>query len=123
MPEGNLRNILRTKPAGTNPLNVTYLKDTGFEARISFANLEELKAYLSQGKPAIILLWTGELGYWDSTKYFDYLHTVVAIGYDDENIFVNDPAFPYITITIPSTEFSAAWSYSQQMLVLIEKSP
>ena len=46
--EAPLRKILKTKPAGTNPLNVTYLKDLGFEARISFSNIEELKTYLDQ---------------------------------------------------------------------------
>ena len=120
-PEGTLRQILKTKPAGTNPLNVTHLKNLGFEARISFSSLEELKAYLSQGKPVIALLWTGELTHWDSTKYFDYLHTVVAIGYDDENILVNDPAFSDYPMAIPYAEFSEAWGYSQQMLIVIEK--
>ncbi len=120
--EGVLRKLLKTKPAGTNPFNVTHLKELGFEARISFSSLEELKSFLSQRKPSIVLLWTGALGYWNSTEYFDYLHSVVAVGFDREGIFVNDPAFSNHPITIPVAEFLEAWSYSQQMLVIVEKS-
>ena len=117
-----LRKVLKTKPAGTNPFNVTHLKELEFEARMSFSNLEELKSFLSQSKPAIAILWTGNLGHWNSTKYFDYLHTVVAIGFDQEGILVNDPAFSNHPIAIPFAEFLEAWSYSQQMLVIIERS-
>ncbi len=119
--EPALCKVLKTKPAGTNPFNITHLKELGFEGRISFSNLEELKSFLSERQPSIALLWTGALGHWNSTKYFDYLHSVVAIGFDQESILVNDPAFSNHPIAIPFAEFLEAWSYSQQMLVIVER--
>ena len=119
--EESLRRLLKTKAAGTNPLNVTYLRDWNFKVSVSFSNLDELKDYIFQEKPIIVLLWTGELSYWNSKEYFDYLHSVVVVGFDEENVFINDPAFPNYPILIPYNEFLEAWSYSQQMLILIEK--
>ncbi|MCI0494803.1 hypothetical protein L0Z72_07325 [candidate division KSB1 bacterium] len=80
-----------------------------------------MKSYLVQKKPPIVLLWSGKLNYWDSTEYLHYLHAVVVIGYDDEMMLVNDPAFSDHPKTIQVYEFLEAWSYSQQMLILIEK--
>jgi len=119
--EQDIRKLLKTKPAGTNPLNVIYLKDWKHEAIVSFSNLDELQNYLLQEQPVIVLLWTGELSYWDSEKYLDYLHAVVVIGYTDVEILANDPAFPEYPKAIPINEFLEAWSYSQQMLIFIEK--
>ena len=119
--EQDIRRLLKIKPAGTNPLNVTCLKYWEVEAVSSFSTLDELQIYVIQERPVIVLLWTGELNYWDSEKYLDYLHTVVVIGYTNDNILVNDPAFPDYPKTIPINEFLEAWSYSQQMLISIEK--
>lgn len=119
--EQDIRILLKIKPAGTNPINVVRIREWHLEALMTFSNLEELKSYLIQNKPPIVLLWSGKLNYWNSKKYFDYLHAVVVVGYDDEMIFVYDPAFPEYPKSIPVYEFLEAWSYSQQMLILIEK--
>lgn len=119
--EQSVRILLKTKPAGTNPINLTNLKNWDINAILSSSNLDELQNYLLQEHPTIALLWTGILSYWDSNKYLDYLHAVVVVGYDKENILVNDPAFSNYPKTIPTDEFLEAWSYSQQMLILIEK--
>jgi ABC-type bacteriocin/lantibiotic exporter with double-glycine peptidase domain len=118
--ERDIRLLLKMKPAGTNPLNVVRLREWNLEASVTFSNLEELKSYLVQKKPPIVLLWSGKLNYWDSNEYLDYLHAVVVIGYDDEMILINDPAFSDHPKTIQVYEFLEAWSYSQQMLILIE---
>jgi len=120
--EHEIRKVLKTNPAGTNPLNVTHLKDWNLEAIVYFSNLDELQNHLLEKHPTIALLWTGVLSYWDSNKYFDYLHAVVVVGYDKENILINDPAFSEYPKTTPINEFLEAWSYSQQMLILIDKS-
>lgn len=119
--EQSIRILLKTKPAGTNPVNLTNLRNWDIDTILSSSNLDELQNNLLQEHPAIALLWTGILSYWDSNKYLDYLHAVVVVGYDKENILVNDPAFSNYPKTIPTDEFLEAWSYSQQMLILIEK--
>jgi len=91
--EQNIRRIIKTRPAGTNPVNVTFLKAINIETKVLFSNLGELKHLLWSGKPMITLLWTGELSYWQSMEYMDYLHSVVVIGFDESNIILNDPAF------------------------------
>ena len=117
----DIRRLLKTKPAGTNPLNVVRLREWDLDASVTFSNLDELKVYLTHKKCPIVLLWTGELNYWDSNKYLDHLHAVVIIGYENETMLVNDPAFSEYPQSISLNEFLEAWSYSQQMLILIEK--
>lgn len=119
--EQDIRALLKIKAAGTNPLNVLPWREWSLEASVTFSHLEKLKSYLVQKKPPIVLLWSGKLNYWDSTEYLHYLHAVVVIGYDDEMMLVNDPAFSDHPKTIQVYEFLEAWSYSQQMLILIEK--
>ena len=119
--EQSVRILLKTKPAGTNPINLSNLKNWDINAILSFSNLDQLQNYILQEHPAIALLWTGILSYWDSNKYLDYLHAVVVVGYDKENILINDPSFLDNPKTISISEFLEAWSYSQQMLILIEK--
>lgn len=119
--EQEIRMLLKTKPAGTNPLNVVRLREWDVDAFVTFSNLDELKGYLTQKKPPIVLLWTGELNYWNSNENLDYLHAVVIIGYENETMLVNDPAFSEHPQSISIHEFLEAWSYSQQMLILIEK--
>jgi len=119
--EQDIRRLVKIKPAGVNPLNLIHLKNWDIEVNISFSNFDILEDIITQKKPSIALLWTGELDYWDSEKYFDYLHAVVVIGIDNENILVNDPAFSKYPQHFPVNNFLEAWSYSQYMLILIEK--
>jgi len=119
--EQDIRKLVKVKPAGVNPINVIQLKDWGLNTTISFSSFDELKELLNQKIPPIVILWTGELDHWDSEKYFDYLHAVVAIGSDENNIWINDPAFFEYPTKIPINQFLDAWSYSQHILILIEK--
>ena len=57
----DIRILLKIKPAGTNPLNVIRLREWRIDALIAFSNLEELKSFLIQNKPPIVLLWSGKL--------------------------------------------------------------
>ncbi|MBC8185419.1 C39 family peptidase [candidate division KSB1 bacterium] len=120
--EAEIRKLLKTKPAGTNPLNIANLKELDIEIKVTFSSLDELLDHLKSKLPSIALLWTGEINYWDSNLYFDYLHAVVVVGFDKENIFVNDPAFSNYPQKIPYIYFLNAWSYSQHMLILLKRS-
>ncbi|MDW7680433.1 MAG: cysteine peptidase family C39 domain-containing protein [bacterium] len=119
--EQSIRILLKTKPAGTNLITLANLRNWDIDTILSSSNLDELQNHLLEKHPTITLLWTGVLSYWDSNKYFDYLHAVVVVGYDKENILINDPAFSEYPKSIPINEFLEAWSYSQQMLILIQK--
>jgi len=120
--EAEIRKLLKTKPAGTNPLNITILKEFNIEPTVTFSNLDELLGNIKSKVPSISLLWTEEIDYWDSDLYLDYLHAVVVVGFDKLNIFVNDPAFQDHPKKISFNSFLNAWSYSQHMSILLKRS-
>jgi predicted double-glycine peptidase len=72
--------------------------------------IDELCAYLDQGKPVIcaIQAWS----YLTISEYkleYDSGHYVIAIGYDAENIYFMDPSTSGNYAYIPKTEFAARW--------------
>jgi uncharacterized protein YvpB len=55
-------------------------------------NVADLKRYIDNGIPIIMIVqaWPDETVDWENE--YDWGHYVVAIGYDDENIYFEDPA-------------------------------
>lgn len=72
--------------------------------------LEELCAAIDEGKPVIccIQAWYGESGY-DYTDEWECGHYVIAIGYDEENIYFMDPSTLGNYTYIEREEFLTRW--------------
>jgi uncharacterized protein YvpB len=51
------------------------------------------------------LVRTADLPYWD----YGTDHALVVVGFDEQNIYVNDPAFDNHPIPISVIEFELAW--------------
>jgi len=64
-----------------------------------------------------VLVDTSVLEYWDTSA----AHVLVVIGYDEDNMIVNDPYFENQEIKIPKTIFIQAWSVFQNLMVMINK--
>ncbi len=119
--ERELRRLLKTKAYGTSVLNVRYLETLNVTTHLLSGTLEELRSAVENDRPAIVLLWTGVLNHWASENAIDYLHAVVVIGFETENLLVNDPAFESHPISVPREKFLEAWSYGRQTMILLEK--
>ena len=74
--------------------------------------------YLEKDKiPVIAFVDTSPLNYWKLSA----AHVLVIVGFDEENIIVNDPFFEKQEIKIPITIFMEAWSVFQNLLIIIKK--
>jgi uncharacterized protein YvpB len=82
-------------PRALMPLVHTQL---GSAVDLSGAGLDEVRAYLQDGKP--VACWIAD----DR----GYVHCVVVIGYEDDVLFLNDPLEGATTMT--GSEFEHLWS-------------
>ena len=97
MSEADLARRLGTKSFGTPALNLRRLQRLGLAVIYESVTLATLRAHLEAGNPCLVFVRTGDLPYWDE----DTAHVLVAIGIDDEAIYVNDSAFDVAPQTIP----------------------
>ncbi len=67
--------------------------------------LPMLRSQLEQGQPLIALVRTIFLDYWGD----DLAHAVVVVGFDDEGLLLNDPAFDIAPQRASVNGFLAAW--------------
>lgn len=70
------------------------------------------------GRPVIAQVWPVMLPYWalESTGS----HVLVVVGYDDDTVYVNDPAFPTAPHAISHISFLAAWAeYDETSAIII----
>lgn len=67
--------------------------------------LTDLHTFLLKGSPIIVPVRTIELPHWDA----DTDHAVVVVGMNEEEIYVNDPAFERAPIAITRGDFDLAW--------------
>lgn len=80
----------------------------------SFRTIEDLKKSIDSGIPVLCIIHYGDLPTRQDTGYSGG-HAVVAIGYDDDNIYVNDPDFwsprrnEGASKAYPTAAFNKAW--------------
>lgn len=100
-----LLKLLKVKSFGTPGQNLKYLNSLGVQVVYREGSLDELKSYLLAGSPGIVLVRTADLPYWT----YSTDHAVVAVGFDEQAIYVNDPAFELHPLAVPVAEFELAW--------------
>lgn len=85
-----LNRILGLTSMGVPFSQITRIERLG--VTVSMLNGEEdaIKAQLDMGHPLIYPVLTNQLSYWNEV---DTQHAITVVGYDDDSIFVNDPAF------------------------------
>ncbi len=116
--ERELRILFKTRPGGTSAANVMIrLPELGFGAVVFTATYYELERAIRSGTPGIVQLWTEYISYWDEA----WMHDVVVVGLDEENVLVNDPAFSEAPKKIRHAEFLAAWTAADRLLIWIEQ--
>lgn len=119
--EAELRRILKTKPKGTHLASLLFLKDEkrwNLDVEISKGNTNELFTKISIHKiPVIVFVDTTPLPHWDETTY----HVLLAVGYDEESVIINDSLFDQEEIKVPIANFLAAWGANDNYMAVIKK--
>lgn len=114
---GRLLKLLKIEPFGASAYNLHYLSSLGVTANIDIRDMTLLREIVQTGYPLIALVRTGELFYWSQQTD----HVVVVIGFEDEEIFVNDPAFAHSPIRVPALEFELAWLGFDYLSIVLSK--
>jgi uncharacterized protein YvpB len=70
---------------------------------------------LQEGHPVIVFVRTGELPHWT----YSTDHALVVVGYDENLLYVNDPAHPEAPVTVPRGDFELAWLERDYFYALI----
>lgn len=116
-PYAQLLTLLGISPYGAPRLNVLRLIRLGLEVTYREATLSMVTAWLQAGQPVIAFVDTGELSYWSVTTN----HTVVILGLEENDVLVNDPAFPNAPQRIPRGEFGLAWLNCDNVCAVIDR--
>lgn len=92
--EKNIMEIAETVPKSGTPIKgiLKAIKHFGFEGELKELNIDELKKYIDKKIPVILRLqaWSQhENTNW--SKDWKHGHYVVAIGYDEEKFYFEDP--------------------------------
>jgi ABC-type bacteriocin/lantibiotic exporter with double-glycine peptidase domain len=118
--EGELRALLKTRPAGTSPGTLAIrLPEIGFDAAVFDGSLPLLRQFVVSQQPCIVHLWTTALPHWDS----EALHAVVVTDIDDVSVTINDPTLDHAPIYVPLAAFTPAWAATDYVLVIITPRP
>jgi ABC-type bacteriocin/lantibiotic exporter with double-glycine peptidase domain len=104
--EADLARRLGTKSFGTPAPNLYHLEKDGFSIVYGSGALSTIKSYVHKRIPCLAFVQTGDLPYWNE----DTAHVIVVIGIDDEQLYINDPAFDKAPQTVPLDYFLLAWS-------------
>jgi predicted double-glycine peptidase len=116
-----LRDLLKTSRFGTPALNILMLNASlpNTKAELHRWLLVDLQRYLeTKRQPCIVGVRTGPLPYWEGR---DSLHAIVVNGFDDKNIFINDPYFDEKEFLVSMATFALAWSRTENIAITIER--
>jgi ABC-type bacteriocin/lantibiotic exporter with double-glycine peptidase domain len=100
-----LLKLLKIEPFGASAYNLRYLSSLGLNTGIDVRDMTSLRELIQLDTPVIALVDTGELPYWSQKTN----HVVVVVGFNEEQIFVNDPAFANHPVAVDQVAFELAW--------------
>ena len=101
----HLLRLLEVKSYGAPGSRLNKLVSLGVQVRYAQGALDELFDYLTAKQPCIALVRTAHLPYWTYATN----HAVLVVGFDEQAVYVNDPAFEQAPQRIPRAEFELAW--------------
>lgn len=109
---------LRTIPgAGTPGSRLLRLASRNLDVDYKTGTLDDLRAALAQGVPAIVLVNTKHFAHWT----LETLHAVVVIGMDDVNVIINDPGMDQGSTLVTLGDFHLAWDDMANLYGVIQK--
>lgn len=91
--EDKLMSLAETSKDGTGLAGIAkVLEYYGLEFQMGSISTEELKLFINEGYPVLITLQAYKISDLPYTECWDDGHYVVAIGYDERNIYFEDPS-------------------------------
>ena len=114
--ESRIAKILGTKAFGTPISNIERLQQQGYQIEFGSLTVEQLKGHLLNNHPVIVRVWTAMLDYWQAEATS---HVVVVVGFDDNRVYLNDPALPQAPQSTSWDSFLAAWAEFDETSVVI----
>lgn len=115
--EAELAKILGTKRSGTPIYNSKYLEKLGYKVIVTPLTEETIKSYLADNQPIIARVWMAMLDLGAPSAS----HVVVVVGYDEQFVYLNDPAHPAAARPVIWDAFLAAWAEYDEMSIIITK--
>ncbi|MFN8495667.1 MAG: C39 family peptidase [Caldilineaceae bacterium] len=67
--------------------------------------LAQFEPYIEAGLPVIVAVDTDDAHYWPYVRH----HAVVVIGFDEQSVYVNDPAQTEAPLAVDMDTFLLAW--------------
>jgi ABC-type bacteriocin/lantibiotic exporter with double-glycine peptidase domain len=114
--EAALRILLKTRPAGTSPVQAMLrLPEIGMNAHLHMGSLSMLQAQITAGQPCIVHLWTESLPHWQ----ISVIHAVTVVDITDFEVTIHDPAFADAPKLVPLPQFLQAWSATDYLMIVI----
>ena len=107
--------LLKVRHIGATFHNLKQLERLGVTVLVDKGEETDLRTSVELGLPPIVFVKTAELPYWDEALG----HAVVVVGFEDNTIYLNDPAFPDAPKQAPVDEFLLAWIDADQFYALI----
>jgi ABC-type bacteriocin/lantibiotic exporter with double-glycine peptidase domain len=105
----------RIESYGAPFTNLRYLESSSIQVQIQGGTIDSVREYLERGIPPIAFVNTEQLGYWNESTS----HAVVVVGIEDNQIYVDDPAFADAPMAIPTDEFILGWIDLDQFFAVI----
>jgi len=113
-----LKQILGTQPFGTFASQLRKLESLDLAVIYKRGTFDELFDHLSNKRPCIAFVMTGELPYWNENTS----HAVVVVGLDDTTIYLHDPIRP-APVQVSRGDFDLAWlEWDEMYATLMKKS-
>jgi predicted double-glycine peptidase len=97
--------LLKIKSFGAPAGNIRLLTTLGVTPIYSQTDMPGLETLLQQQQPVIVFVRTGDLPHWT----YNTDHALVVVGYDENNVYVNDPDRQNAPIAVPRNNFELAW--------------
>ena len=118
--EADLIRRLRIKIlVGTPFPMIERLRSRRIDVRLASLTDSQLRLQLDQNRPVICRVWTVMLPYWNGENTS---HVAVVVGYDDQHVYLNDPAFADAPQPVLWGGFLAAWEEYDRMTAVIHPS-
>jgi ABC-type bacteriocin/lantibiotic exporter with double-glycine peptidase domain len=91
---------------GARSSSITRLASKTIAVHYAGGGFADLAVWLSKGAAIIAFIQAGELSYWQGNRF---QHAVVIVGFDENDIYLLDPAFESALVRVDREEFLLAW--------------
>ena len=113
--ESRVSELFEADEIGTPAARILRLDQWGYQVSYGSTTLEQLQEWLDHDIPPIAFVQTAFLDYWTTNTP----HAVVVVGIDDNQVYLNDPAFDIAPQSTSLDGFLAAWIEMDEMAASI----